>query len=94
MKHFDSYFVFFFAYHPLKFLRLQKGLKAISSPWRNGVVTNIFLIYRTINNVLFLLFKTQKDFCMWKTEETNLYKIMFGFNAGIADFVIVNEPRV
>lgn len=31
---------------------------------------------------------------MWKTEETNLYKIMFGFNAGIADFVIVNEPRV
>lgn len=94
MKHFDSYFVFFFAYHPLKFLRLQKGLKAISSPWRNGVVTNIFLIYRTINNVLFLLFKTQKDFCMWKTEGTNLYKIMFGFNAGIADFVIVNEPRV
>lgn len=94
MKHFDSYFVFFFAYHPLKFLRLQKGLKAIISPWRNGVVTIYFLIHRTINSVLFLLLKTQKDFCMWEIEETNLSKIMFGFNAGIADFVIVNEPHV
>lgn len=83
MKHFDSYFVFFFAYHPLKFLRLQKGLKAISSPWRNGVVTNIFLIYRTINNVYSCYSKHRKIFACEKPRKRIYIKSCLDLTQGL-----------